>query len=281
MEKQLEEIREQQKAAWNKFSPGWKKWDEFVMNWLKPMGDEIIQTLDLKETDKVLDIASGTGEPAMTIAGIVKKGKVVMTDLAEDMLNVAKEKVKTKGLMNVEIKLADVTELPFENESFDAISCRFGFMFFPDMQVAAKEMLRVLKPGGKFATSVWSTPDKNFWITAIMSVLNKNMDLPAPTPGAPGMFRCGSPGFLAEILRKEGLKNIKEKEILGALKSGNAESYWSFMNDVAAPVVAAMSKADEATKEKVRKEVFEAVNSRLAEKDGAIAYGALVVSGEK
>ena len=70
MEPKLEEIREQQKATWDKFSPGWKKWDEFTMNFLKPMGDAIITHLQLKNNDSILDVATGTGEPGLTIAAM-------------------------------------------------------------------------------------------------------------------------------------------------------------------------------------------------------------------
>ena len=162
MEQQLEEIREQQKAAWNKFSPGWKKWDDLAMDFLKPVGDEIIRLINPKGADIVLDIAAGTGEPGLTIATMLKGGKVIITDLSEDMLEIARENAMNRGIQNIETRACDVCELPFADNTFDAISCRFGFMFFPDMLLAAKEMVRVLKPGGRIATSVWNVPEKNF-----------------------------------------------------------------------------------------------------------------------
>lgn len=281
MEPQLEQIREQQKETWNKFSPGWRKWDDFTMDFLKPMGEEIIRSLNLKDTDTVLDVAAGTGEPGLTIASIVKNGKVVITDLAEGMLEVAHDNAAKKGITNYETVACDVCELPFEDETFDAISCRFGFMFFPDMLMAAKEMARVLKPGGVMATSVWGVPDKNFWITATMSTLNKNMQLPAPPPGAPGMFRCGNPGFLADLFKQAGLKNVSEKEITGKVNYSDNETYWNFMNDVVAPVVAAMNKADDAMKLKIKNEVFELVDQKYPDKKAALDYGAVIVCGEK
>ncbi|QJW89861.1 class I SAM-dependent methyltransferase [Spirosoma taeanense] len=279
MEAQMEQIRDQQKETWNKFSPGWRKWDDFTMDFLRPMGDAIIHSLQLNDTDTVLDIAAGTGEPGLTIATIVKNGKVVITDLADGMLDVARDKAAQKGITNYETVLCDVCDLPFDDETFDAVSCRFGFMFFPDMQRAANEMARVLKPGGRIATAVWSTPDKNFWVTATMSTLNKHMQLPAPPPGAPGMFRCGNPGFIADLFRKAGLKNISEQEITGQVKYGDKETYWTFMNDVVAPVVAAMSKAAEAMKQKIRNDVFDLVDQKYP--NTAIDYGAIVISAEK
>ncbi|UYZ59522.1 class I SAM-dependent methyltransferase [Hymenobacter latericus] len=281
MEAQLEQIREQQKETWNRFSPGWRKWDDFTMDWLRPMGDEIIRALQLRSTDVVLDIAAGTGEPGLSIARIVKDGHVVITDLAEGMLEVARDNAARRGIRNYETVACDVCELPFADNTFDAVSCRMGFMFFPDMQLAAQEMQRVLKPGGRLAAAVWGTPEQNPWVTMIMGTINKNLQLPAPPPGAPGMFRCGTPGMLADILGQAGLVSIVEKEVTGKLRAGSPDNYWLFMNEVAAPVVAAMSKADGSTREKIRREVFELVAQKYPDHHAAIDFGARIVCGQK
>jgi ubiquinone/menaquinone biosynthesis C-methylase UbiE len=281
MNEQLQEIREQQKQSWNKFSGGWKKWDEMTMDFLRPMGQEIIDSINPSGNDMVLDIAAGTGEPGLTIAMMLKGGKVVITDLAEDMLTVARENAVTRGISNIETKACDVCELPFADNSFDAISCRFGFMFFPDMQLAANEMTRVLKPGGRIAVSVWNIPEKNFWVTAIMSTINRNMDLPQAPSGAPGMFRCCKPGLMKELFEKAGLKKITEKEVSSQLKSETAENYWSMMTEVGAPIVAALSKANEAMREKIKKEVFELVSSKYPGDKVAIDASAIVIAAEK
>ena len=280
MNEQLEEIREQQKQSWNKFSAGWKKWDDLTMNFLKPMGDEIIASIKPSGQQKVLDIAAGTGEPGLTIATMLQGGKVIITDLSEDMLKIAKENAARRGITNIETKACDVCELPFADNSFDSISCRFGFMFFPDMQLAANEMARVLKPGGKIATSVWNVPEKNFWVTAMMGTINKNMELPPPPSAAPGMFRCAKPGLMKEVFEKAGFKNITEKEISTKLNSGNVDTYWNMMTEVAAPVVAALSKADDAMHQKIKKEVFEMVSQKYPG-NVAVDACAIVISGEK
>ena len=125
MDTQLEQIRDQQKETWNKFSPGWRKWDELTMEFLKPMGDEIIRRINPKDGDVILDVAAGTGEPGLTIASMMKSGKVIVTDLAEGMLEVARENASRRGIKNMETKACDVSELPFPDSSFDAVSCRF------------------------------------------------------------------------------------------------------------------------------------------------------------
>lgn len=281
MEAQLEQIREQQKETWNKFSSGWRKWDDFTMEWLRPMGTEIINSLKLKPADVVLDVAAGTGEPGLTIATIVTDGKVVITDLAEGMLDVARDNAAKKGVTNCEFVRCDVCELPFDDETFDAVSCRFGFMFFPDMLLAAKEMARVLKPGGKIAAAVWGAPDKNFWITATMSVINQHMQLPASPQGAPSMFRCAAPGFLADLFAQAGFRNTTEKQVNGKLQAGTTANYWRFMNDVAAPVVAALSKADDNTRDKIKEGVLTSISENTLAGNVALDYGTLVVYGQK
>ncbi len=281
MDAQLEQIREQQKESWNKFSTGWRKWDEITMDFLKPMGDKIISLLQPKDDEVVLDVAAGTGEPGLTIAAMLKKGKVTSTDLSEGMMEVARENAEKKGIKNFETRVCDVCELPFADSTFDAVSCRFGFMFFPDMLLAAKEMVRVLKPGGRIATSVWNVPEKNFWVTASMSVINNNMQLPPPPPGAPGMFRCAKSGFIADLFMQAGLKNISETEVSGKMNIGTTDVYWNMMTEVGAPIVAALSKADDALKAKIKSEVFELVNQKYPDGKVAIDSSALVIYGEK
>lgn len=280
MNQQLEEIREQQKQSWNKFSAGWKKWDALTMDFLKPIGQEIIASIKPSGNKNILDIAAGTGEPGLTIATMLNGGKVTITDLSEDMLTIAKENAARREITNIEITACDVCELPFADNSFDAISCRFGFMFFPHMQLAANEIIRVLKPGGKIATSVWNVPEKNFWVTATMGTINKNMELPPPPPGSPGMFRCAKPGLMNEIFEKAGFKNIAEKEVAAKMNSGTVDTYWNMMTEIGAPIVAALSKADDAMRQKIKKEVFELVSQKYPG-NVALDAGAIVISAEK
>jgi ubiquinone/menaquinone biosynthesis C-methylase UbiE len=281
MEQQLEEIREQQKASWNQFSPGWKKWDDLTMDFLKPMGDEIIRLLKPKNSELILDVAGGTGEPGLTIASMLTDGKVSITDLAEGMLEITRENATKRGIKNIEIHACDVCELPFDDNTFDAISCRKGFMFFPDMLIAAKEMARVLKPGGRIAASVWNVPEKNFWVTAIMGTISRNIELPKPPADSPGMFRCAEDGFMSDLFSQAGLRNISLYEIAGKLNSKTTDVYWEMMTEVGAPIVAALSNADDATREKIKTEVYEVVNEKYPDGNVIMDSSAIVIYGEK
>lgn len=245
------------------------------------MGDAIIVELNIREDDTVLDVACGTGEPGLTIASMAKKGKVIGTDVADKMLDIAKENADNKGIANYETKTCDVCELPFDENNFDKISCRMGFMFFPDMQMAADEMYRVLKPGGKMATSVWAGPENNVWITTVMGIINKNMELQPPPPGTPGMFRCAAPGFIKSVLEKSGFKNINEKLITGKIVYDDFDHFWGMMNEVAAPVVGALSKADDNMKVKIKSEVQQQAEKYKTGKGLELDYGSWVISGSK
>ena len=281
MEQHLREISEKQKASWNQFSPGWKKWDAEILDFMKPIGDEMIDLLKPKGAQMILEIAGGTGEPGLSIAAKLSGGKVIITDLANGMLNMARVKALERGIKNIEFRACDVSELPFADNTFDSVSCRMGFMFFPDMLLAAKEIHRVLKPGGRFATAVWSGPEKNFWVTSVGGTINKNMQLSPPPPGAPGMFRCAESGLMMDLLNQAGFKNTSESELTCKLKCGTAETFWTMMTEIAAPFAAALNNSDSAMKEKIKEEVYELINEKYPSGNVILDGSAIIIYGEK
>jgi len=281
MKLQQEESREQQKQVWNKVSAGWKKWDRFIMEFLRPVSDSIIEKLEIKEDDFVLDIAAGTGEPGLTIAAIVKNGKVVGTDLAEEMLHLANANAATKGLKNYSTQVADVCKLPFADNTFTKISCRMGFMFFPDMQLATNEMYRVLKPGGKVVVAVWSAPDKNFWYTAAINIVKKYIDQPVVPPDAPGMFRCAKPGLMTGVFAQAGFKHTGEDELTGKVDFVDADTYWQNRTDLSESLIAILAKADDATIEAIKKDVYSLISTHSVNGRTLLDFGAITIYGEK
>jgi ubiquinone/menaquinone biosynthesis C-methylase UbiE len=278
---QVDEIRSQQRESWNKFSKGWKKWDDLTMNFLHSVGKEMLNSIPWKETYQVLDIACGTGEPGITAATIVKKGSVTATDLAEDMIAIAAENAAAKGIKNYKTRICSADDLPFDDNSFDVILCRMGFMFFPDILKAAKEIYRVLNPGGIITTSVWSDPKKNPWATAIMAIIRKYADIPAPDPNVPGLFRCAEYGYLTNYFKQAGFRNINEKIVDFQLKVDSIETYWDWNTEVAAPVVSGLNKVDEVTKEKIKKEVFEEASKYKKDASVSLPASAVVITAQK
>ncbi|MCB0792973.1 MAG: methyltransferase domain-containing protein [Flavobacteriales bacterium] len=279
METKTADISAQQKASWNKFSPGWKKWDDLVIRFLAPLGDAMIAHLDPKGTQRILDVAAGTGEPGLRIAERIPEGTVVITDLSDGMLQVAVEKAASAGLGNVEFREADANALPFPDDSFDAVSCRLGFMFFPDMAQAAREMARVLKPGGRIATVVWAEPERNTWMTIMVHGIRKHLDLPPPDPNAPGVFRCGRPEMMAELFAGAGFKNVAERDVPCEMQVDGPAQYWQHVTEIAAPVMAALEGADAETVERVKADVMAAVAEQFPE--GRMPGIARIIVGEK
>ena len=144
-----DEIRDAQRATWAGLSASWEKWDSVIMDQLGPVGSAMIEGLGIAEDHQHLDIASGTGEPGLSIARLAPKGRVVLTDLAAEMLDVAARRARAQGVANIETKVCSADELPFNDATFDSVSVRFGYMFFPDVAKATAEFARVLKPGGQ------------------------------------------------------------------------------------------------------------------------------------
>lgn len=270
-----------EKEKWDSAAYGWKKWNDFTMEFLKPLGEAIIKELDVQRNDVVLDIASGSGEPAFSIAAIAKEGRVYATDLSEKMLNIARNYSYERNINNVEFKQVDVSNLSFKENFFDKVSCRMGFMFFPDMQLAANEMFRVCKSAGKIAICVWDESEKNDWSTTMTKVLSKYFEIPKPSADSPGMFRCAKPGFVKKIFESAGFKNVKEETISGKVDFVSAENYWLNRTEVSETTISLLNKTDKATIDKIKQELFEDCNRKLVNGRLIMNYAAIIISAEK
>src|SRR6478609_9789629 len=125
-----DEVRDAQRASWGRLSAAWDKWDSVILEQLRPVGTAMVECLGIADDQQHLDIASGTGEPGLTIAERAPRGHVVLTDLAPEMLDVAKRRAQAKRITNVATRVCSADELPFDDETFDSVSVRFGYMFF-------------------------------------------------------------------------------------------------------------------------------------------------------
>lgn len=256
MKSKLDEIREQQRKLWERFSPGWGKWGQVTLPMLSAIGDRMLAAIGLRENSVHLDIAAGTGEPGLTIARSADNGRVVMVDFSHGMLYFARKRAALLGLDNVEFEECSADNLPFEDDSFDSVTCRMGLMFFPDVAAAVGEMHRVLTPGGKIAVSVWAGPEKNIWASMPMAAIAKEVKVDAPGPDAPGLFRFATAGELEELFREAGFRNVREEDVYGEMVSKSAEEYWEHMTEVAAPIVSGLSQAAQDAKKRISEEVI-------------------------
>jgi len=263
-----DEIRDAQRATWAGLSGGWEKWDQAIMDQLGPVGTAMIERLDLAEVQQHLDIASGTGEPGLSIARLVPKGRVVLTDLVAEMLAVAARRADALGVTNIETNVCSADDLPFGDAAFDSISVRFGYMFFPDAAKATAEFARVLKPGGRICASVWVKPEENPWTTILMQSIATEVALAPPDPDGPNMFRCAAPGCVSAVYETAGLRDVVEWDVDVELVTSSPAEYWEMMSEHVSLAVAALQQVDEPARERIRATVIEYV-SRF-EQDGKV-----------
>jgi enediyne biosynthesis protein CalE5 len=174
------------------------------------------------------------------------------------MLTVARRKATVLGLANVTFRTEDVTALPFEANSFDAVTSRFCLMFLPEIPKAAAEIARVLKPGGWAATAVWSAPEKNPSIGLSMEAIKTIIELPPPDPTAPGIFRLAKPSDLAGMLQQAGLVDVTDQEFLAEWSYTSADEYYTSLLEIAAPIQNLMAELSATQIQEVRRLITQA-----------------------
>ena len=263
-----DEIRDGQRTAWAGLSAGWEKWDSVIMDQLGPVGAAMIERLGIAEDQQHLDIASGTGEPGLSIAKVSPNGRVVLTDLVAEMLEIAERRAEAQGITNIETKVCSADDLPFDDGTFDSVSVRFGYMFFPDMARATAEFARVLKPGGRVCASVWIKPDENPWTSIAMQAIATEADIPAPNPDRPNMFRCAAPGYVSALYEGAGLADVAEWDVDVELVTESAAQYWEMISEHVSLAVAALKPVDEQTRERIRSKAI--ANVAAFEKGGRV-----------
>ena len=256
-----EEIHDAQRVTWAKLSTCWDKWDAVIMAQLRPVGAAIIESLNIADDQQHLDIASGTGEPGLSIAKLAPRGRVVLTDLSPEMLEVAARRASDQGVTNVETQLCSADNLPFADSTFDSISVRFGYMFFPDMAKATAEFVRVLKPGGRLSSAVWIKPDANPWTSIAMQAIGTEAQLPAPDPDGPNMFRCAAAGYVSSLYEGAGLTGVAEWDVGIELVTSSPEEYWDLISEHVSLAAAALQQVDESARERVRARVIAEVSA--------------------
>ena len=206
---------------------------------------------------------------------------MVLTDLAPDMLAVARRRRSEAGLRNATEVACSADALPFAPATFATISVRFGFMFFPELQSATDELVRVLAPGGRLAASVWVRPEDNPWTSIVMRAIGQEVDLPVPAPGAPSMFRCAADGCVGDLYRVAGLSDVEERDVGLALVTSSPEEYWQVASEHMSLAVWALGQVDAPARQRIERAVVRAATDY--EDAGAVRVPGLarVVVGTK
>src|SRR5215470_8168483 len=191
----------------------------------------------------ILDVASGTGEPAITIASRMgASGHITATDLNADLLAIAAQRAKQRGFDRVTTQQADAQSLPFDDHTFDLATCRFGVMFFPDSQRALRELLRVLRPGAQACFAVWG-PREQPYFSASIGIVHRHMGGPLIASGGPDPFRFADAGSLSRALNEAGFASVHEEtRIVPWTWPGTPEEVWRQQQAVVAPFRALLDR---------------------------------------
>jgi len=278
-----ETIKERQRQDWRRAAPGWKKWDAYFSTTTAPVTQRLLELAGLVSGQRVLDIACGTGQPALPAAERVgPSGWVLGLDLSEDMLKVAQEKAQARGLSNLEFRLGDAEATDFEPESFDVVLCRWGLMLMPEPLRCLQHAQRALKSGGRIALSVWGPRERNPWFTVPVDILGRYVEVPTPQPGAPGPFALADDQRLAATLSEAGFRevNIEPLElVMAAFDSG--QQYWDFMREVSSTVAPMLEKLAANAREAVATEIADAASQGSPEGTVSLTGYTLLASARK
>ena len=231
------DYKEMVREEWTDAAPLWQKWNHKFVIQTRAATDLVVRGAEVAPGMTVLDLASGTGEPALSLAkALGPQGRVVATDLVPEMLEFAKENAAAQGISNIEFRVADAEQLPFPDQEFDRVTSRFGIMFFPDIAKAMSEIRRVLRPGGRVCFAVFGSLDENPMFQVSLGPFLKRVKMPPPPPDAPHIFRFADETKLANAISSAGFRDVSTKKVRVTFSwPGPAEESWEATRELAAP----------------------------------------------
>jgi SAM-dependent methyltransferase len=210
---------------WRGRARHWDAWADRMAKMSDRFNQPLIEETGIRLGDKVLDLASGTGEPALSIARTVgPEGRVTATDLVPDMLESGARRAREAALDNIVFEVADMESLPFADGEFDRVTCRFGLMFVPDPVRALAQAHRVLAAGGTAGFMVWGPFDDttNFFV-----LRQAFLDLfPDEAPDFEIPFRLGAEGALKALFAEAGFAEAEERELRFAPEIPATVKFW-------------------------------------------------------
>jgi SAM-dependent methyltransferase len=259
-----------------------EKWKAKSAAMGRDVTDTLVEYAQPQPGMRALDLASGTGEPAITLAGRVgPSGHIVALDLSHDLLQIAARRARQRALSNLTTHAGDAHELPFADNSFDLATSRFGVMFFLDPARALRELHRVLRSGARACFLAWGPIAQPYWATTVC-VVHKHVGGSLLVPGGPDPFRFSRPGSLSAVLRAAGFQEVQEEtRVVPWNWPGQAEEVWEQQQAVATPFIPMFRRVATHQWPAIHQEVLAAIRNY---QDGAsIHFTATVVlaSGRK
>jgi SAM-dependent methyltransferase len=253
------QLKQQQRIDWDAAAAGWKQWWSIFERAAQHVSDRLVELAAVLPSNRVVDLATGIGEPALTAARRVgTAGHVVAIDQSPGMLAVARQRAAALGLGNLEFRVGDIESLEADEHSFDAAICRWGLMFVPNLDSAARGIRRALKPGTRFATAVWSTPDKVPMVSLGGEAMRKLAGLPPRQPGALDPFRLADVSVLIRALEDAGFTEVSSEPLDVTFDFSSADEFTRFRVGVSAPLRTVLERCTSKVREQIMRATVEA-----------------------
>jgi SAM-dependent methyltransferase len=238
------------REQWQTAAKAWNDWGPLLRKWLGPATDVMLDMARVGPGSRVLDVAAGAGDQTLQVAErIGAEGHVLATDIAPNILTFAAQNARNAGYANVRTAVMDGENLDVPGETFDAVISRVGLIYLPDQQKALASMKSALKPGGRVAAIVYSTPENNRFFSIPVSIIRRRAALPPPAAGQPGPFSLGGPGVLEGALRQAGFRDVQSRLIAAPVKLQSAAECVRFEKESFGALHQMLSGLDEAGRE--------------------------------
>jgi SAM-dependent methyltransferase len=259
-------FRAGQRQQWNTAAAGWRKWSERIDEGASPASDRLVELAGVQPGHRVLDVAAGYGEPALTAARKVgAEGSVVASDISAEMIAFGRERAAGAGVDNIEFIESDAASLEFPEASFDAALSRWGIIFEPDGEGAAARIRTFLKPGGRMAISSWGPPDRVPMLGIPMRTVMERLQLPPPPPGTPGPLSRPTEQALAGLLEGGGFSDVVVEEVDLTFEWQSPEEFTMFIKQIAPPIIALIEPHPRDVQEETWAAITDAVRAAAAD----------------
>jgi SAM-dependent methyltransferase len=232
----LQEYREMSLETWDEMAPGWEQRREWLLSFTAAVNEWLVDRVDPQPGATILDIAAGTGDLGFAAASRVgDEGEVLCTDFSAEMLDAARRNGERLGLDNVDYRVLDAERMELDDDSVDGAFCRWGYMLMAVPAAALRETRRVLRDGGRLGFAVWQTPDRNPWAAIPGMTLVERGHMPAPEPGAPGIFALGERDRVVELVTGAGFGEPQVEELTFEWRYG-PDDLWDTLTSLAGPL---------------------------------------------
>jgi SAM-dependent methyltransferase len=247
------------REQWQTAARAWNDWGPLLRKWLGPATETMLDMARIGPGSSVLDIAAGAGDQTLQVAERVGKqgGYVLATDIAPNILEYAAQNARNAGHVNVRTAVMDGEALDLPEGTFDAAISRVGLIYLPDQQKALEGMKRALKPGGRVAAIVYSTPENNRFFSIPVAVIRRRAALPPPAAGQPGPFSLGAPGVLEDAFRRAGFRDVQSRMVAAPVRLASAAECVRFEKESFGALHQMLSGLDEPGREAAWAEIGE------------------------